>query len=84
MFTLSFADGTQCNLHLYTNSKKCETLYIYKKRKKSILFTEVIHIYIYKPKYWELYWSMKMEFQVFEKANNSIATKLCANLINSH
>ena len=34
------------------------------------------------PKYWELSWAIKMEFCIFEKVNNSIATKLCVNLIN--
>ena len=35
------------------------------------------------PKYWELSWAIKMEYCIFEKVNNSIATKLCTNLLNN-
>ena len=48
------------------------------KEKNSILFTNRIK----KIKYWVLSWAIKMEFCISEKLNNSIATKLCTNLLN--
>ena len=38
---------------------------------------------IFKPEYSELSWAIKMEFCINEKVNHSIATKLCANLLNN-
>ena len=53
--------------------------YIYKKQKKSILFTYVF----FNPKYWELSWAIEIESCIYEKVNTSVATKLCRNLLNN-
>ena len=44
-------------------------------KEKPILLTEGIYMYL-KTKYWELSWAIKMKFCIYDKANNSIATKL--------
>ena len=37
----------------------------------------------FKPNYWDLSWAIKMEFHIYLNIYNSIATKLCANLLNN-
>ena len=63
---------------------KCENIYLdgYSKSffgKNSVYLRDIT----FKPKYWDLSWAIKMEYCTIEKVNNSIAKKLCANLLNN-
>ena len=60
----------------------CDTILNTEKVKKLILFTSKGGGGL-KPKYWELSCAIKMKFCIIEKFNNSIATKMCADLLKS-
>ena len=72
---LSFDDGSHCNCRSYTKTNSfAKHFYIHKQQKnQSCLRTE----------YRELSWAIKYIFSFLQIFNNSIATKLCVNLINN-
>ena len=70
---LYFVYGSHCNFHSYTKTNFFAKRF-YTKRKKSILFTYGIPRALL---------SNKIVFAFLQKVNNSIATKLCVNLINN-
>ena len=71
---LSFDDGSHCNFHSYTKIIFCETFLYTQKAKKSLMFIYGIPRALL---------SSKIVFCIMKKVNNSIATKLCVNLINN-
>ena len=79
--TLSFTDGSHCYLHLYKKRFFMQDVFYIHKQQKTIPF--YVNSIFLKPKYRELYWAIKMEFCIFEKSNNSIATKLQVKLLNN-
>ena len=68
---------------IYINIQKAffGRFYIHKNQKNQP-FLRKEYIFL-KPKYRELSWAIKMEFLIFEKANNSISTKLQVNSLNN-
>ena len=59
----------------------CET-FLYRQKAKNPNHFYIRSIFL-NPKYRELSWATKMEFYIFEKSNNSLATKLWVNLLNN-
>ena len=71
-FTVSFSDRSRCYFHLHVKRLFCaKFLYTKNGKNEPLLLKEFFY-----PKYRELSSVIKMEFCIFEIANNSIAIKL--------